>query len=349
MYNCSILTEGKINLSIENPLSDTMPRNTIIEILMNKKTVIITWIAEISLIIFVSFIYYLNLGLSTPNVLYVPQGSINKIIAHLNSKNIDVSALDSYILRFIGMPQQGWIHLGAPRMRHGDFLYKLVTEKAAMRSVTLIPGETTYVFVLHVGEVMGLDPSILYYHYKKATLSYEGRLVPDTYHMPMGIDEKNAIRLLLNMSMLKTREWSNKIFGDYNEKKWLQYVTVASIIQKEAASIEDMPMVSSVIYNRLKKKMKLQMDGTLNYGKYSHSRITARRIREDKSRYNTYLYAGLPDMPVCNVGFDAIKAAIFPAQTDYLYFVRTKEGKHRYSSYYSTHIKNINKLKNFKK
>ena len=87
--------------------------------------------------------------------------------------------------------------------------------------------------------------------------------------------------------------------------------------------------------------MKLQMDGTLNYGRYSHDRITAKRIRRDKSSYNTYLYKGLPPQPVCTVSLAAIKAAIFPAKTDYLYFVKTKEGKHTYSRYYSTHRRNI--------
>ena len=137
------------------------------------------------------------------------------------------------------------------------------------------------------------------------------------------------------------KAWSQKIFGTFNERKWFQYVTVASVIQKEAANNQEMPLVSSVIQNRLKKGMKLQMDGTLNYGKYSHEKVTAKRIRNDKSPYNTYIYKGLPPYPVCNVGFDAIKAAIFPAQTDYLYFVKSKDGTHKFSRYYSTHLRNI--------
>jgi len=122
-------------------------------------------------------------------------------------------------------------------------------------------------------------------------------------------------------------------------------VTVASIIQKEAASVEDMPYVSSVIYNRLKEGMKLQMDGTLNYGPYSHEKVTAKRLRSDRTPYNTYKHAGLPPYPVCNVSLDAIRAAIFPAKTDYLYFVRDKSGNHAYSRYYSTHLKKIRKSK----
>jgi UPF0755 protein len=169
----------------------------------------------------------------------------------------------------------------------------------------------------------------------------EGAYVPDTYKIPMGISEKEAILLLLNRSQKTMQQWSEKIFGTYNEKKWQQYIIKASVIQKEAASIDDMPYVSSVIQNRLKLGMKLQMDGTLNYAAYSHERVSAERIRSDESSYNTYKYEGLPQDAVCNVGFDAIKAAIFPAKTSYLYFVRTKKGEHTYSKNYAAHIKNI--------
>ena len=83
------------------------------------------------------------------------------------------------------------------------------------------------------------------------------------------------------------KDLSIKLFGKYDEKKWFRYVAIASVIQKESANTEEMPLVSSVVYNRIKKGMRLQMDGTLNYGKFSHTRVTPKRIREDKSVYNT--------------------------------------------------------------
>ena len=283
----------------------------------------------------------MTLPVTTSKVLYIPHGSIKKIITYLSYKKVDVSPLDGYILRFIGMPQQGWINLGEERLSRAEFLYRLTTAKAAMKDVTLIPGETTYVFLGELAQTMGLDPVKLRYYYNMETPMEEGALVPDTYKLPLGIAERDAVRLLLNGSQKTMRRWSEKIFGNYNEKKWFQYVTMASVVQKEASDVEDMPLVASVIHNRIKKGMPLQMDGTLNYGPYSHTKITARRIREDDSRYNTYKYRGLPPLPVCNVSLDAIKAAIFPAKTDYLYFVRGKDGRHTYTRYYSTHVKNI--------
>ena len=157
----------------------------------------------------------------------------------------------------------------------------------------------------------------------------------------MGIGEKHLIVYLLNYAYKKHRQMSMKIFRTYNPKSWYKYLIVASIIQKEAANKEEMPIISSVIYNRLKKRMKLQMDGTLNYGKYSHIKVTPKRIKEDNSRYNTYKYKGLPPNPVCSVSKDAIIAAIFPKKTNYLYFVKGKNKKHLFSTTYKKHIENI--------
>lgn len=161
------------------------------------------------------------------------------------------------------------------------------------------------------------------------------------------MDEKDLIKHLLDLTDKKYEALSKKIFGLYDKENWYEkYITIASIIQKEAASKEEMSKVSSVIYNRLNKGMKLQMDGTLNYSKYSHTRITPKMIKEDKSEYNTYKNKGLPDNPVCAVEVEAIKAAIKPANTDYLYFMKSADGsKHIFSNSYKKHIQVIKKVK----
>ena len=88
------------------------------------------------------------------------------------------------------------------------------------------------------------------------------------------------------------------------------------------------------------------MDGVLNYSKYSHTKITPKMIKEDDSQYNTYKNKGLPSNPVCAVELAAIKAAIFPVKSDYLYFVKSIDGdKHNFSSSYKKHKQNIRKLK----
>lgn len=259
----------------------------------------------------------------------------------MQNKNIDVSPLDAFLMRFIGMPQQGWINMGATHLTHADFLRRLSTAKAAMKNVTLIPGETTYIFLEQLAADLDLDHQKLLTAFKEQSPYKEGAFVPDTYKLPLGITEEAVIALLLKRSDERMKDWSQKIFGTYNQAKWYKYLTLASVIQKEAATEEEMPIVGSVIQNRLNKGMKLQMDGALNYGKYSHVKITPSRIRNDTTPYNTYKYKGIPDDPVCNVSLPAIRAAIFPAQTDYLYFMKNKQGKHDFTRYYSTHIGNV--------
>jgi len=259
----------------------------------------------------------------------------------MQSKNLDVGKLDSILLRFFGSPQSGWVDMGSTVNTKADFLYKLTHAKAALQNVTLIPGETTYVFLDQLAKNLNLDRKKLQEAYDKYAPIAEGAFVPNTYSLPVGISEDQLMKLLLKISGKKMRELSYKFFGSYNEKKWFHYVAVASVIQKESANVKEMPLVSSVIYNRIKKRMKLQMDGTLNYGKYSHTKITSKRIKNDNSIYNTYKKSGVPTVPVCNVSLEAIQAAIFPAKTDYLYFMKSKNGTHDFTCNYSTHLRNI--------
>lgn len=273
--------------------------------------------------------------------MYIPQGSVFKSISHLQDEGVNLYKIDALILRLIGDPQQGWIDLKEEKFSRIAYLYRLTTAKAATRTITLIPGETTSVFLKQIAQQLSLDEKKLKQEYDNAAKAPEGMFVPDTYSIPKEIDEAKIIAFLLEQSENKRRKLSMELLGEYDEGKWLQLVTLASVIQKEAASVEDMPMVSSVIQNRIKKKMRLQMDGTLNYGEYSHQKVTAARIRSDKTSYNTYKHRGLPDFPVCNVSEEALKAALHPNKTDYLYFVRGKNGEHIYTSYFSTHHKNI--------
>jgi len=277
----------------------------------------------------------------TSKVVYIPKGSINEIISQLNKKKYDLNKLDSLVLRVLGSPQSGWINIGERYTTRADFLYKLTTAKAALQNVTLIPGETTYIFFEQLSKALNLNIEKLQKEYNRQSPYKEGVFVPNTYKLPVGISEKELIRILLYNSVKQMKALSMKIFGTYNEKKWFEYIIMASVIQKESATISEMPVVSSVIHNRIKKGMYLQMDGTLNYGKYSHIKITPKRIREDNTPYNTYKHKGLPKEAVCNVSFDAIRAAIFPAKTDYLYFMKNKHNKHDFTSNYSTHLHNI--------
>ena len=261
-----------------------------------------------------------------------------------------MNILDRIVIKSLGYPQSGWIDLKSSSMSKLDFLHKLTTSKAALKKVRLTPGETYYFFLQDLALKLNLSTDKLFDIYAKTAYKKDGNIIADTYFLPLGMSESQIIHYLLSDTEKKYKRLSQKIFNFYKKDNWYRYVAIASIIQKESASIEEMPLVSSVIHNRLKKGMKLQMDGALNYGKYSHTRITPKMIKEDATDYNTYEYKGIPSNPVSAIEFDAIKAAIFPAKTDYLYFVKHIDGTgHSFSKTYKEHINNIRKLKYKKK
>ena len=273
---------------------------------------------------------------------FVPQGSSSQIIAYMLEKKFDLHPnVDKYLMRLIGTPQAGWVSIQESTLTRGDFLYKLTHSKAALKIITYVPGETKELLLAQLALEFDLSYETLMQEYAKATPYIDGLIVPETYYIPVGIKEPQLIHFLLAHAKKYHKDVFEKIFGQFDEAKWQKYIIIASIIQKEAANKDEMPLVSSVIYNRLKKDMKLQMDGTLNYGQYSHVKVTPQRIREDTSQYNTYMNKGLPPQPVCSVSRDAIIAAIFPKQTEYLYFVKNKTGTHTFSKNYETHLENI--------
>ena len=167
----------------------------------------------------------------------------------------------------------------------------------------------------------------------------EGYLVPDTYSIPAGTSEDAIIRILLNAHAdifdADAAKKAKKLKRSENE-----IMIIASIIEKECADVDDQPIVASVIYNRLKIGMPLQMDSTIQYilgleGLRKEDLLYA--DTEVESPYNTYTNAGLPAGPICCPGRSAIEAALNPAKTKYLYFVLDDklDGKMAFSEKYS--------------
>ena len=120
---------------------------------------------------------------------------------------------------------------------------------------------------------------------------------------------------------------------------------MASIIQGEAMYEDEMPIISSVYHNRLNRKMLLQADPTIQYITPGKPRRLFDRDLEVDNSYNTYKYKGLPPGPINNPGLSALKAAIAPADTDYLYFVSNGEGRHVFTRTVEEHNQAKLKLK----
>jgi UPF0755 protein len=299
---------------------------------------------ELFLVFVIFLLFYLNINTNSLEVVKVPKGSNSNAFKSLQNRGYDINFFDKLLIKSIGNIQGGWIHIGSKRLTKGDFLYKLAKGKAATRDVILIPGETIYFFIKQLSKKLLLNEDKLTYYFNKHSPYKDGSIVPNTYRFPLGMSEERVIKILLDRSDKYYKKLSIKLFSNYYQKEWYKYLTIASIIQKEAGNKKEMPLVSSVIYNRLNKNMKLQVDGALNYGKYSHTKVTRKMIRKDRTKFNTYKYKGLPKYPICAVSFDAIKSAIFPSKTKYLYFMKTRDNGHTFSKTYKEHLRIIKNL-----
>ncbi|MDD5406202.1 MAG: endolytic transglycosylase MltG [Sulfurovaceae bacterium] len=299
---------------------------------------------SILLILVLAFLYYIYTPIETHKKTRIPAGSISHTISELNKQGYNVGFLDRYILYFMGEPKAGIIDFGNIKsISRIEFLRQIInlSPSHTPSQLTLIPGETLEIFFEETAAQTGLDKNILLEEYKKQSSYPEAGISADTYFISDDMNEKQLIEFLIKESEAKYTKLAIKYKGSYNKKEWQRILTIASIIQKEAANTKEMPLVSSVIYNRLAKNMKLQMDGTLNYGKYSHIKVTSERIKNDSSNFNTYKNYGLPGSPIGSVSLEAINAAINPAKTDYLYFVKNSSGTHTFSSDFEEHRKAI--------
>jgi len=313
---------------------------------MNLLLKLISFILTITIFIAIALIFYFSMPIKTTKKVVLPKGSITKVIENLKKQGYNLTILDTYLLAYgLDSPKSGTLLIGGEEMSRIDFLRKLSTAKEAINVITLIPGETKVIFLEELAKNQALDVDKLNNAYDELSNYKEAGILPETYHLTKNINEKKLIEILVKQSEIEYEKLAKKYLKKYDKQEWNKILTIASIIQKEAANKEEMPIVASVIYNRLKIGMALQMDGTLNYGKYSHVKVTPKRIKTDKSGFNTYLHRGLPPYPVCAVSKKAILSALKPKNTDYLYFMKNKSGVHDFTSSYQEHLRNINRAK----
>ena len=166
----------------------------------------------------------------------------------------------------------------------------------------------------------------------------EGYLFPETYFFQESASPKKIVEQML-------REFNKRIYIPFQkEAKSYPYsfhnlVTLASMIQKESRKLYEMPQISSVFYNRIKKRMYLASDPTVVYalGKSYKDRVYYKDL-EIKSPYNTYGRLGFPPTPIASPGKKAFFAACNPDQTSYLFFVAKPDGSHHFSKTYDEHL-----------
>jgi len=157
----------------------------------------------------------------------------------------------------------------------------------------------------------------------------EGYLYPETYYFPWGYNAEETIKdMVILFHNMTDSIWPDIIAGGLNRH---EIIKLASIIESETNHGNERDLVSSVYHNRLGKNMLLQADPTVIYGLGGLKRPLSKKDLNAKTPYNTYLTKGLPPTPINSPGLEAIKAALNPALSDYLFFVADNTGKHLFS------------------
>lgn len=273
---------------------------------------------------------------------YLPASNIDDVTQLLEQKGYTVTWVDRYMIQLIQVPEEGWYSLERDVYGRFHFFATMYQKKAETMDVVVFAGETAEELTSRLANDMKLDQKKLLNLYHEQALFDDADIFADRYTVARNADENTTMSYLFDVTRETLEAYCYKHFDKRPETSDLKKLfTIASIIQKESNSVREMPLISSVIYNRLEKNMRLQMDSTLNYGPYSHTIVTSERIKTDTSHYNTYKHKGLPLAPLGTVTLDALYAAKYPIGSDYLFFMLSPEGGHKFASTYEAHLENI--------
>src|SRR3989344_1827059 len=172
-------------------------------------------------------------------------------------------------------------------------------------------------------------------------------MFPDTYLVPKDSTAQDVAAKLEETFSAKVDD-ELLAQGEKNNLSGEDVIILASLLEREAKTNEEKPIIAGIILNRLNAGVALQIDATVQYAKgYDTaqntwwSTVTVGEYQSVKSAYNTYLFVVLPPQPIANSGLESIKAAANPAQTTFFYYMHDREGKIHYAQTSDEHQRNI--------
>ena len=172
----------------------------------------------------------------------------------------------------------------------------------------------------------------------------EGYLFPNTYFLVPDMEVEEVIKIMTDeFDKFWTEDFDKRADEIHKSKK--DIIILASIVEKEAVSDDERPVIAGIFLNRLSKGMRLQSCATVLYAMDKNKERLSLEDLDFPSPYNTYRNNGLPPAPICNPGAKAIKAVLYPVITNNLYFVSKGNGTHYFSSNFQDHIQNKINLK----
>ncbi len=316
---------------------------------LKKILVVNTVLLFIALIFVIYAIISFKSFINTPNsnikkkiyVVIAPNQSVLSISEDLQKKDI-IKRYDwfYYYVRLSGKSQdiKSGVHVFYTNYSPKEVLQELIGENKNDMIFSIPPGFDIQK-IAHRLDKLGYDGRKFYELAHSSDLTrdligynapnMEGFLGAGDYFVEKSINPSVLIKL-----MFEQFKNNNEDLIDFShiDKNIYDKVIIASLIEKEAKINTERPLIASVIYNRLKKHMLLQIDSSVIYGiKNFDGKLTINDLENKKNKYNTYIYKGLPPSPICSPSFESLKAALNPAKTDYLYFVSKNDGAHVFS------------------
>ena len=289
--------------------------------------------------LFISFFFLKEANLKNDFYIYIEDGdSLTSIKDKLADKNIFFPSIID--LTFFLSGRDELLRKGEYKINSTDNLllisYKLYFGKINFRSF-YIPEGAVLSSYLSKKEIKNF---CLFKGFERCQL--EGLLHPNTYFFELGDD----INILLNKAFNRQLEIATSNFKKNNSmlpiKSIKELIIVASILEKESCP-EERSIISGVIYNRLKKEMKLQIDSTVIYGIDNFDGDLTRKDLRKKTPFNSYTNYGLPPHPIASASESSIYAAANPSKHNFLYFVSKGNCEHYFSENYNDHLNAVKK------
>jgi UPF0755 protein len=294
-----------------------------------------------------------NAKLAAASIIHVSPGSSSRDIGNLLSEVGVIRSKTAFAIasRLLGLEQR--LQAGDYRLSPGMDLLQIMQHLQAGRVVTVrvtIPeGLTLEAIASRLAEAdlvdrerfiaLARDDRLIYGDNSpidKPTHSLEGYLFPDTYFFVRNQPEEEIIKRMVHrfIQVVGPKMEDMELPAGFS---WHEIITLASIIEKEVMVSREAPLVSAVFWNRLQIGMPLQSDPTVQFAMERPQRKLYYSDLALDSPYNTYKYRGLPPGPIASPGLNSIKAALKPADVEYLYFVAKGDGTHAFSRTFQQH------------
>jgi UPF0755 protein len=288
-------------------------------------------------------------------IVVIPDGSSFQHVATLLERDGLIKSSFSFLLLGKSQSADRKVHAGEYELNAGmtpaEILSTLLSGQVVLHPLT-VPEGLTIVQIADLVAQDGLTDRAEFLRLAKdqtfiASLgikaeSLEGYLYPNTYKFPRAV---KAREVLVTMVEQLKQVVGPDLLARMQELKMTMHevLTLASVIEKETGSGDERPEISAVFHNRLKKHIPLQSDPTVIYGLPAFDGNLHKKDLSSPSPYNTYRVQGLPPGPIASPGIQAIRATLYPSNSNFLYFVSRNDGTHQFSATLIEHNKAVEK------